>query len=279
MKTNNKAWARRVTSAVSACAILVMFNQCVQEYEEVQEVEFSPVTMPNDNIHNDIGAGEVPVEPPQSGGAIIEEAPIVPEEEKEKGATIAARTAASVGVLNFEQIDATFSAITGMSRFNNTDIRNAYNENFLGLPETNDIKSFNAANTMAVFKLASQYCASMVQNNTARNNFFNGIINLDQAPSSVLSNSTQKLAFVNGMISKIWGDNVADTDMLNGYDAMKLDADGNEVMMPIPGARNELMSLVDDLLDGENQGSSNTSRSVAIGVCAAMLSSPQVIYL
>lgn len=270
MKTNNKAWARRLTGAISACAIMLMFNQCVQEYEEVQEVEFEKINMPNDDIHNDF-TGDNP------GGPIEDEADITPEEEKERGATEAARTAASVGVLNFEQIDATFSAITGMSRFNNNDIRDAFNENFLGLPESNDIKAFNAANTMAIFKLASQYCASMVANTTARNAFFGDFINLNQSPNSVLSNSTQKRAFVDGMISKAWG--VADDEMLNGYQAMKLDADGNEVMSSIPGARNELLSLVDDLLDGENLGQSNTTRAVAIGVCSAMLSSPQVIYL
>ena len=269
MKTNNKAWIRRVSGAFTACAVLLMFNQCVQEYEELNEVEVSKISAPNDNIHNNIGGGE----PEQ------EEADITPEEEREVGATAAARTAASVGVLNFEQIDATFSSITGMSRFNNADIRNAYNENFLGLPDSNNIKSFNAANTMAVFKLASQYCASMVSNASARDAFFSGIINMNQAPNSVLSNNTQKNAFVDGMIAKIWGSNVYDNQMLNGYQAMTLDANGNEVMTNIPGAKTELLGLVDDLLEDESLGSSATTRAVATGVCAAMLSSPQVIYL
>ena len=56
---NNKAWSRRITSGVSAIAILLMFNQCVQEYEEVQEVEVAPIQMSNDSVHNvgDVGSG------------------------------------------------------------------------------------------------------------------------------------------------------------------------------------------------------------------------------
>ena len=248
---NNKAWSRRITSGVSAIAILLMFNQCVQEYEEVQEVEVAPIQMPNDSIHS---VGDV------GSGSNEEEADIVPEEEKETGATEVARTAASVGVQNFEQIDASFSALTGMSRFNNNNIRDAYNANFLGLPNNNSVKSFNAANTMAVFKLASTYCSELSNNMTARNNFYSGVLDLTRAPSQVLANSAQKQAFVDGMMSRVWGSGVEDGDPMNQ-------------------ARSELLLLVDELLADENMGSTNTTRIVAVGICAAMLSSPQVIYL
>lgn len=246
---NNKAWSRRITSGVSAIAILLMFNQCVQEYEEVQEVEVAPIQMPNDSIHSvgDVGSGE-------------EDADIVPEEEKETGATEVARTAASVGVQNFEQIDASFSALTGMSRFNNNNIRDAYNANFLGLPNNNSVKSFNAANTMAVFKLASTYCSELSNNMTARNSFYNGVLDLTRTPSQVLATAAQKQAFIDGMMTRLWGAGVEE---------------GN----PMNQARSELLLLVDELLADENMGSANTTRIVSVGICAAMLSSPQVIYL
>lgn len=255
---------RRVVSGVFAVSILFTFNQCVQEYEEVQVVDKSFEAVGNEAVENPHGnvSTEIDdfIQDNEESGPITEEADIVPEEEQETGGTVAARTASSVGVLNFEQIDASFSALTGVDRRDFNDVNQAYVDNFLALPGNNSVKEFNASNTMAVFKVASAYCSRMSREAALRDAFFNGIINVGQTPNQALSNNAQKGAFIDGMIARLWGMNV-DEDM---------------VMSP---TKVELLALVDELLADENLGAANTTRIVAVGICSAMMSSPQVIYL
>ena len=244
MKLNNN-WKTKFISSFSALGILVLFNQCVGQYEEIQEVQFEKVKDsgspgPTDSFHGD---GD-----------------IVPAGQGETGATEVARTAASVGVLNFEQIDASFQSITGVDRRLFNDVNNAYNDNFLGLPGNNSVKEYNASHTMAIFKVASAYCARMKNQTDLRNIFYGGFINLNLSPNQVLANAAQKSSFIDGMIDKIWGVDVGDPSV-------------------IEATKQEMLVLLDELLEDESPTSSATTRRVATGVCAAMLSSPQIIYL
>ena len=245
MKLNNN-WKTKFISSFSALGILILFNQCVGQYEEIQEVQFEATVNDTDNS--------------SQTNSFHDEGDIVPEEEAETGATEVARTAASVGVLNFEQIDASFQSITGVDRRLFSDVNNAYIDNFLGLPGNNSVKEYNASHTMAVFKVASAYCARMKNQTDLSNNFYGGFINLNLSPNQVLANAAQKSSFIDGMIDKIWGVDVGDPSV-------------------IEQTKQEMLVLLDELLEGESPTSSATTRRVATGVCAAMLSAPQIIYL
>lgn len=247
MKANKNIMVRKVVSGLMAVSILFMFNQCVQEYEEVKEVA-ATITPPSDYNHSNI------IEDDGNSAPITEEAEVVPPNFSEQGDTVIARTATSVGLKNFEQIDASFSALTGIPRSNN-NVRSAYNDNFLGLPGNNAVKENNASKVMAIFKVASAYCVEAANSNSQ---LFQGF-NLGQASGTALGNNAGKMALVDAVIAGAWGQGVED---------------GETMSM----SRNELSALIDELLQGQGS-SAQTTRRVAAGVCAAALSSPQVIYL
>ena len=161
-----------------------------------------------------------------------------------------------VGVKNFDQINKSMSTLTGLSSTNN-NIDSIYQDLKLQLPTENNIENFLASNQVGITKLAAQYCDLAVENNTIRAQIWPGF-NCTAAASSSF-NTAGKANFINLTLNRFWGQNID---------------------MPLRSpASTELTSLINDLLMGENMGSSVTTRNVAKGVCITALSSLKVLML
>ena len=162
-----------------------------------------------------------------------------------------------IGIKNFEQIKESMAVLTGVSSTSNA-IRNTYRDLEVQLPTENSIKSFLGANQVAITKLAAEYCDQLVNSGNLRGQVWNNF-NFNGTPNQVLSNNTQKNQVINQTLDKFWGTSMNNT--------MRTQSQG------------EMLSLLNDLLSGENLGSNNTTRTVVKGVCTAALASAQVTLL
>lgn len=158
-----------------------------------------------------------------------------------------------VGVKNFEQINETMAVLTGVDPGTNA-ISNVYRDLEVQLPTDNSIKSFLSANQVAVTKLAAEYCHALVDSGTLRAAVWPGF-NFGGTPNSVLANNTQKIQFIDQTLNQFWGMNVG----------------GDRTASQL-----EMLSLMNDLLQGENLGNNGTTRDTAKGICTAALASAQV---
>jgi mono/diheme cytochrome c family protein len=154
---------------------------------------------------------------------------------------------ADIGVRTFDEISATFSALTGVPE-NNASIRNVFTEVRQSLPAGADIQAFVASHQASIAQLAIQYCHVMTDNSTLRDKFY--------APfnswSSLMSGSYSSL--VNPVIDKAMGTNLAS--------------------QPDPTlVRNELNDLVGKVCGADGCTTSAEVTLAAKTVCAAALGS------
>jgi hypothetical protein len=78
-----------------------------------------------------------------------------------------------IGVRTFDEINATMSAVTGVSP-NNAKVKPTFDSVRQSLPATKDLQSYLASHQTAVAQLAIQYCSALIDDTTARGNYFPG---------------------------------------------------------------------------------------------------------
>ena len=162
-----------------------------------------------------------------------------------------------VGVKNYEQILMTMASLTGVS-IEDSQIRNTYTSVKDQLPTSNDIKSFQSANQVAIVKLAAEFCNELIDSSVLRSNIWPDF-DFGRAPSSELD-SVGRAYIINNSIKHFW--------MLSEQEfSIKI------------SAQSELNSLITDLLVGENQASSTVTRDVVNGVCISTLGSLHAVML
>lgn len=238
---NNKIFWKLV-SFLMITTMLVFFNQCVvQEYDLGQTGTSSQGVVEEEE--------DVVVDVPVGGSG----------EFTETGATEVARTVTSVGVKDFEEVYYTMSVVTGIDPRDEGGIRNLFSDLRTQLPFDASIKQYTTANQIAIIKLGSEYCHLLFSRSQYYNNFFNNF-DIGQSPNQVLMNEDQKQLLITEFINKFWGQ---DTQPINVENM----------------ARTELSLLIDDLLVGENLGSSGTTRTVAKGVCTTLIASAPLVLL
>ena len=164
---------------------------------------------------------------------------------------------ASIGLRNYEQIDATMAVITGVPN-TTAGIRTVFNNLTTSMPTDNDIKGFLGSQQVAVFKLAVEYCDALVKDPTKRAEFFPGF-DFGGTPAAVL-NASGKQDIADTLITKVWG---KDLDFLPAH---------SESVASV-------VALIDDVLVGKNANQAAVTGAVVTGVCTAVLSSaPAVMY-
>lgn len=162
-----------------------------------------------------------------------------------------------VGVKNYEQILSTMSELTGVSATDSQIVR-TYNDVKDQLPTENSIKSFQSSNQVAILKLAAEFCNKLVDSSTLRSNIWPSF-NFNRSPSSELD-AEGRSYLIEKVIDHFW--------MLSEEEfAIKI------------SAQNELNSLINDLLVGENQNSSSVTREIGKGVCISTLASIHAMIL
>lgn len=243
-----KAKSRIAATAVSLGFMLFSFNHCVLD----QKINTKSPSTTSNNTDPIEAPSPTPAPQPTTPIGIVPTPTPAPNPVQPPPEVIQAQEI-DVGVKNFEQINATMSVLTGVSSMNNA-IRNTYNGLEVQLPTGNNVKSFLAANQVAITKLAAEYCDALVNSGTLRQGVWPNF-NFSGAPNSVLVNNTQKFTVIDQTLNRFWGTGV-------GGDRSS--------------AQLEMLSLINDLLNGENLGSSTTTQVTMKGVCTAALASAPV---
>lgn len=233
---------KQIQVIVLLSVLLVGFNHCIVDFQpksgsNKRVTTENTSTTSNNTFNNNTNTG---------GNNSV---PDTPEEE------IVAQQV-DVGVKNFDQINNTFSALTGIS-VNQNNVRNLYEDVSTQLPTENDVKSFLGSSQVAIAKLASEYCDRLVRDGNLRSQVW-PMVNFGRTPASEFNN-VKKDQIVNQTIDHFWS--VAE----NNADR--------------PQNFQELRILFDDLLMGENLNSTTTTRNTMMGICTAALASAHVTLL
>jgi hypothetical protein len=161
----------------------------------------------------------------------------------------------SFGIRSFEQVNATMSVLTGVP-ITTANIVNVYSSDLsTQLPNDNNIKSFSAANQVAITKLAVEYCDALFENATLRSQFMPGI-NATQTPAQVFNENNKNL-IAKTFLDKFWG---------AGLDIN-------------PDVQADVVALMNSLLQGKAQNNAAITRGVLKGTCTAVLASGPTMML
>ncbi|MFC4698760.1 LamG domain-containing protein [Glaciecola siphonariae] len=164
---------------------------------------------------------------------------------------------AQIGVRNFDEINASMAALTGVS-ITEPGVQASYQQLRQQLPSVSNIDSFLTSNQMAITQLAIKYCDALVEDSTLRSSFFP---NMDfNANANNGFNSAMKDAIINPLNQTMLGNGVS------------TQPEQNEVY-------NEVSQLIDRLSSCANQNTcqADTTKTVVKASCAALLGSAVVI--
>jgi len=104
---------------------------------------------------------------------------------------------ADIGVRNFDEIDATMSVLTGVSR-EQAGVETVFETVKQQLPAVENIEGFLSAHQMAVSQLAIEYCSALLddQGQTLRADYFPGFVFSDTADNAFNSAAQRDLVIV-----------------------------------------------------------------------------------
>jgi hypothetical protein len=174
-----------------------------------------------------------------------------------------AQRSSDVGVKTFDEIDATYAAITGIDRTTYQSggvfpVDETFQELRQSLPAVEGIEAFLSSHQVAIAQLAIQYCDAAVEANTIWAGF-----DFNAAPGTAFSLANRD-NFVAPLIQRAVGNAAAGPQIGTqpSYTAVHDELAAYQSIGPRP----------DNLIDRLLAGSSNT-RAISKGVCAAVLGS------
>jgi hypothetical protein len=159
-----------------------------------------------------------------------------------------------VGARNFEQINHTFAALTGVSPAE-PQVKAAFLELKSQLPGANDVKSLSPAQISSITKLSANYCDVLVRDDALRGQAF-GNFDFSRQLNSAFS-VTAKDNLARALIGNFWGEEL-------------------ETLPDITENVAIISQLLTDMAQGKNNDTQATS-AVAMGACTAVLASAPVI--
>ena len=162
-----------------------------------------------------------------------------------------------IGVKTFDEIDATYAAVTGVRRENFPAVDMTYQELRQSLPAVEDINTFLSSHQVAIAQLAIEYCNALVNvdGDTGSGTMFPGF-NFNAPENTAFAPGNRDL-FVNPLIDNIMGTGL-------GSQPNRADVYAELATFQAAGGRPD--NLVDRLLAGPSD-----TRAIAKGTCAAML--------
>lgn len=171
--------------------------------------------------------------------------------------------AARIGLKTFDEIDATYAAVTGVDRMDFANVDMTFQELRQSLPAVEDINTFLSSHQVAIAQLAIAYCDAMIGSNASPNpaaaTKFPGF-QFGAGPGVAFAAGAERDKFVVPLINDIMGAGLASQPAFAGVYA-------ELASFSASGARPN--NLIDRLLAA---GGSDT-RAISKGVCAAMLGS------
>ena len=162
-----------------------------------------------------------------------------------------------IGLKTFDEIDATYAAVTGVRRENFAAVDMTYQELRQSLPAVEDINTFLSSHQVAIAQLAIEYCSALidVDGDTGSGTMFPGF-NFDAPENTAFAVGNRDL-FVDPLIDGIMG---------TGLASQPNRADVYAELASFQAAGDRPDNLVDRLLAGTGD-----TRAIAKGTCAAML--------
>ena len=174
--------------------------------------------------------------------------------------------ASRIGLKTFDEIDATYSAVTGVDRMAFVNVDMTFQELRQSLPAVSDINTFLSSHQVAIAQLAIAYCDAMIGNNGSPNpnaaTKFPGF-NFGAAPGTAFSAGNRGV-YVNKLINDIMGTGLASQPSLAVVYGELASTSGN-------GVRPD--NLIDRLLNPPLGAVASDTRAISKGVCATMLGS------
>ena len=171
-----------------------------------------------------------------------------------------------IGIKTFDEIDATYGAVTGVDRMQFATVDMTYQELRQSLPAVEDINTFLSSHQVAIAQLAIAYCDAMIGSNASPNpdaaTKFPGF-NFGAAPGTSFSVANRG-TYVNKLIDDIMGSGLATQPTFG-------DVYGELAANPAAAGRPD--NLIDRLLNPPPGAVPSDTRAIAKGVCAAMLGS------
>jgi len=164
-----------------------------------------------------------------------------------------------IGVRTFDEINATFAALTGVVPQFGDSTDTTYRELRQSLPAIEDISTFLSSHQVALAQLAIEYCNAMVEDPALNASMFPDFNFND--PVLVAFNDVNRVDFVDPLIARFIGNARGGTEI--------------DTQPSFNTVYTELADFTaaggrpDDLVDRLMQGSD--TRAVAKGVCAAAL--------
>lgn len=128
--------------------------------------------------------------------------------EPEPVATVAVDSdpVSDIGLRLFEEINATMSAITGVST-TEANVNTTYNTIRQQLPTVESIEGFLASHQVAVAQLAIEYCNALVEDTALRAAFFPGF-NFSASAATAFDTQGEKDLITGPLLSKVVGSNL-----------------------------------------------------------------------
>ena len=171
-----------------------------------------------------------------------------------------------IGLKTFDEIDATYAAVTGVDRMAFVNVDMTFQELRQSLPAVSDINSFLSSHQVAIAQLAIAYCDAMIGSNASPNpdaaTRFPGF-NFSAAPGTAFSVGNRGV-YVNKLINDIMGTGLASQPTIAAVYGELASTSGD-------GVRPD--NLIDRLLNPPPGAVASDTRAISKGVCATMLGS------
>jgi len=159
------------------------------------------------------------------------------------------------GLRDFRRISESMAAVTGVDP-NAASVRATYDELAVALPGTADLRTFVAAQQVAVTKLTLEYCDALVETTSLRNAFFGNIVDFTAPATTAFSSQATRDALIQRISDRILGENLSTQPSM-------------AETQPV------LDGLIDDLTAGCTPATCDAerTRTVVKSLCAAALAS------
>ena len=191
---------------------------------------------------------------------------------------------AEIGFRTFDKINATMSAVTGVSP-NTAGVKSTFTSIRQSLPAVDSIEAFLSSHQTAIAQLAVQYCDTLVESSAA-SSYFPGL-NLSGVPNTVFgvpSSDPQDLTGTTPSVGSAGKDLLIDALIANMITSVSSQPDGSELKgyQPAPAGQGPkrlgLYALIDQLntCTGGPCPASRT-KTIVKGTCAAVLGSGAVL--
>ncbi|MCX2832323.1 LamG domain-containing protein [Microbulbifer thermotolerans] len=170
-----------------------------------------------------------------------------------------------IGLRRFEQIHATLSKATGVSRAH-PDVLDTWETIKRQLPVESDIRGFLAAQQMGITQLAVKYCSVLVDSSSLRSSYFPGF-DFSAPIGSAFDTATKRAQIIDPLIEHLLGHEMTWPD--GNHSQLAVAPDLTEV-------ETELNNLIDKMENCSGDCGNRTETTVK-AVCAAAMGSAMTL--